>query len=152
MTLPAITIRNPWARAVTAGAKRVENRGRPTNYRGPLAIHAGRAPDIGGDRDPRILGLFGNDPRRGAAVGAVVAVAELVDCHLATGPCVNSFVRCGPWGDLDYGDKDAWHLVLDGIRALDRPVPTRGFVRVPWMLPANVEQQVRAQLAAQEVR
>lgn len=38
----ALTIFQPWAWAVLHGDKRVENRRRPTSYRGPFLIHAGR--------------------------------------------------------------------------------------------------------------
>lgn len=37
----ALTIKQPWASAIMAGLKRVENRTWRTDYRGPLAIHAG---------------------------------------------------------------------------------------------------------------
>lgn len=37
----ALTIHGPWAWAIAAGHKTVENRSWTTNYRGTLAIHAG---------------------------------------------------------------------------------------------------------------
>lgn len=144
MTLPAITIRQPWALCVASGHKTVENRGRLTSHRGEIAIHAGRAHDPAGDRDPRVVRLWGPDARTGAPVGAVIAAADLVDCHPA-GPCVN--LGCHPWGEHDYNGKPAWHLILANIRRLDRPVHTRGYVQVGWKLPPDVEAQVRAHLA-----
>lgn len=152
MTLPAITIRQPWARCVASGHKTVENRGRATHYRGPMAIHAGRAPDLSGDRDLRVLHLWGPDARIGAPVGAVLAVADLVDCHQA-GECVNA--DCRPWGDAFYpgrsGPGPAWHLVFADIRQLARPVYTRGYVQVGWPLTDEVEAAVRAELSQQGV-
>jgi hypothetical protein len=46
--------------------------------------------------------------------GALVAVADLVDCHPDTG-C------CRPWGE-----PGAYHLVLAHVRRLRRPIPARG--------------------------
>ncbi len=89
--------------------------------------------------------------------GAVVAVARLVDCHQAedTGGVTTC---CAPWGDRGYGQSGrdswmparvAWHLVLADVRRLVKPVEVRGHIAVPWTLPADVEAQVRAQLAEQ---
>jgi len=38
----ALTLTQPWATLVAIGAKRFETRSWSTNYRGPLAIHAGK--------------------------------------------------------------------------------------------------------------
>jgi hypothetical protein len=149
--MKAITIRQPWASAIARpgpNAKRVENRGRPTTHRGPVAIHAGKTPDTLADQDPRIVRMFGRDPRVGMPMGAVIAVAELVDCHQATW---NPDVCCAPWGEDFYvtptGGGRAWHLVLDNVRQLAQPVPARGALSVPWTLPADVAEQVETQLA-----
>jgi activating signal cointegrator 1 len=40
--MKAITLTQPWATLVAIGAKRIETRSWPTNYRGPLAIHAAK--------------------------------------------------------------------------------------------------------------
>lgn len=147
--LPCITVRQPWALVIATGHKTVENRGRPTSYRGPVGIHAARAHDPAGDVDPRILRLWGPEPRVGAPVGAVVAVAELVDCHEATltGRLLGSEPCCLPWGDREYRGRPAWHLVLADARRLDWPVPARGSLAMPWRLPAEQTAAVLAQLA-----
>ncbi len=134
--MKAISIRQPWASCIATDhrdAKRVENRGRPTSYRGPIAIHASLAPDTNADNDERVVRLRGRDPRLGAPTGAVLAVADLVDCHPADG-C------CRPWGE-----PDGWHLTLDNVHHI-RPVPAKGQLGVPWNLPADVAIQVEAQL------
>jgi activating signal cointegrator 1 len=38
--MKALTLRQPWARAIAEGAKRIETRSWRTEYRGPLLIHA----------------------------------------------------------------------------------------------------------------
>ncbi|MDT0635063.1 ASCH domain-containing protein [Spectribacter hydrogenoxidans] len=70
--MKALTICQPYAHLIAIDEKRVENRSWPTRYRGPLAIHAGKsrkmlAPDIHA-RYPDMV------------FGAVVAIAELIDC------------------------------------------------------------------------
>ena len=40
--MKALTIRQPWASLIACGAKRFETRGWKMNYRGKLAIHAGK--------------------------------------------------------------------------------------------------------------
>lgn len=42
--MKAVTLTQPWATLVAIGAKQIETRSWPTNYRGPLAIHAGKGP------------------------------------------------------------------------------------------------------------
>lgn len=148
--MKAISIRQSWASCIATdrpGAKRVENRGRPTSYRGLVAIHASLAPDLAADHDERVVGLRGRDPRLGAPTGVVLAVADLVDCHQSEWPD-DEPACCHPWGDLFYGDGMAlaWHLVLDNVRILDRPVPAKGQLGVPWNLPADVAIQVEAQI------
>jgi hypothetical protein len=79
-----LTVKQPWAFALAAGWKDIENRSWGTLYRGPVAIHAGR--DVDEDfhqvwpeqqiLPPYVLGL----PR-----GAIVAVADLVDVTTDSG-------------------------------------------------------------------
>jgi hypothetical protein len=125
----ALTVKNPWAWAIFHG-KGVENRKTRTNYRGPLAIHAGLTWSGRGESDPRIraahLHLASADhPRRinrsdhtGCCFvfGMVIGTVEVTDCHLAVGEC------CGPWG-IDPG---GYHWVLTNPHQLVTPVPCRG--------------------------
>lgn len=144
----AISVRQPWASCVASlhrDAKRVENRGRPTSYRGPIAIHASLTPDTSADQDERVTRLWGRDPRIGMPVGVILAVADLVDCHQSQWPD-DEPACCFPWGDLFYGGglNPAWHLVLDNVRILDEPVPAKGKLGVPWTLPDHIAEQVSA--------
>jgi hypothetical protein len=172
----AITVQQPWAWAIAEGHKPVENRGQVTHHLGPIAIHAGlKVADASlPDREACVAldraGGRGNvwDPRRfppplrpastmlpTLAVGAVIAVAELVDCHPAVSipamPGHPEHTCCAPWGDALYetkrGPVTAWHLVLTDVKRLREPVPCRGEVRVPWELPEDVAAEVDGQLA-----
>lgn len=142
--MKAITCRQPWADCIASGAKTVENRGRVSSFRGEVAIHASKTTDLLGDTDPRVLGLLGAGPRAGVPLGAIVAVAEVVDCHLAQWPA--DVTCCSPWGDRYYNGFPAYHLVFGNIRALSSPVYCRGALMIGWQVPVDVEVQVRAAL------
>lgn len=143
MTLRALTIYQPWAWAIAAGHKTIENRPGPAwSYRGPLAIHAGKQGDVNGWVDPRVrdaiaaYGMSGPDPAFLEARMAVLAVVDLVDVHRMDAGCCASV-----WRQTHGGV----HLVLDNARALPVPVPCRGAQGL-WFLPADVETAVRAAL------
>lgn len=129
--MKAITVQQPWAQCIALGAKLVENRSRSVSYRGPLAIHAGMRWSRRGGHDDRAVRLVAGQDALGPiseaiAVdvlglrqGVVLAVCELVDCHLADG-C------CQPWGEDEYGGDRVHHLALADVCRLAQPVPTRG--------------------------
>ncbi len=88
----ALSIMQPWAWLIVNGHKCIENRGWPTRFRGPVAIHAGKKIDqsahrdvssgihpVIGDRSLEGLdypGCYGLQPQTGGIVG----VAEIVGC------------------------------------------------------------------------
>ena len=103
----------PWAWAILHGGKRIENRSRPTHYRGPLAIHASRSRRyLGGDYSRLLPGL---PPWDQLDYGALVGVVELADCVPLAEVARDPFAL-GPW---------CW--VLRSPRAI-RPVPWKGRV------------------------
>jgi hypothetical protein len=119
MSMAALSIRQPWAWAICAGHKDVENRSWRTTYRGWFAVHAGgRAPtavDIAWIRD-----TIGIVVPADLARGALIGVAHLVDV------VENSD---SPWAQPDHLH---W-LVTDG-RLWSDPIPCRGrlgFFRPP---------------------
>jgi hypothetical protein len=74
---PAVlSVRQPWAWALVAGHKDVENRTWQTRQRGLLAIHAGRQPDQGGYRFCEQMGV---EVPEDLAFGAVIGAVELLD-------------------------------------------------------------------------
>lgn len=154
--MKAITVRQPWAWAITVGAKRVENRqaGFPRKYRGPLAVHAGKGLSSRGLVDERIADLarlhgVPLDPPL-FPVGAIVAVADLVDVHPAAHECCASPEEaapwgpdCYPWGETSYTINGGGtvtsvaHLVLESIEPLAEPVPCRGALGL-WTPPPHI--------------
>lgn len=89
--MKTLTIRQPWASLIAAGVKTIETRSWSTRYRGPLAIHAGRAtPDglwetgdwaIAWEGNPRNAFAYRHilSNRLDLPLGAVVATCTLAD-------------------------------------------------------------------------
>lgn len=86
--MKAITIQQPWASLVASGNKLYETRSWPTNYRGPIAIHAGKQIDtdafqylISPLATIKQLEACGITPERVNELprGAVIATAEIVN-------------------------------------------------------------------------
>lgn len=134
----ALTIKQPWAWSIVHGGKRVENRSRPTSYRGPLAIHAGlKVDDWALEHDPTVRKAIrswrAEHPGTGLTMpaGAIVAVAELTDCH-EDDHCHR------PWGEPLIN-----HLVLTGVAPLATPIPLRGQLGL-FRLPAELERDLTA--------
>lgn len=150
----AITVRQPWAWAIAEGWKGIENRGQNIAgaHRGPVAIHAGLAWDLGAFHDPTLapllanLGIYrGNADGNYFREGAVIAVVDLVDVH--PGWMEPKTKLCSPWA-IDYvKHAGQHHLVLANPRPLATPVPAKGRLGL-WTLPDDVEVAVLAQFGA----
>ena len=149
--MKAITIYQPWASLIAIGAKRYETRVRATNYRGPIAIHAGAKhvlDAIEGVSNEALLKIeeaFPDNPELiKLPYGAVIAVAELVECwhleeHWTPGQngrdlyLVNSQGDKRSWAqnclkEIAFGDytpgRYAWELA--NVKPLDKPIPAKG--------------------------
>jgi hypothetical protein len=84
-TIPAISVRQPWAHAIVHLGKDIENRSRRSHYRGPLLIHAG----LNLTRDALMRGLGWIDDNVGPIWretptslerGGIVGIVDVVDC------------------------------------------------------------------------
>ena len=167
--MKALTLTQPWATLVAIGAKKIETRSWRTDYRGPIAIHAGQGlGPVGGKRGlhlqcaaPRFFDALKLSMMRVRynrdgetwpeydpdllPLGAIVAVATLVDCVRATG---NGYIEHRATRLLDkvsaqecaFGDyspgRYAW--LLADVHRLPEPIPARGAQRL-WNVPAEVE-------------
>lgn len=80
-TLPTISIRQPHAWAIMAGLKSVEFRSKPTRYRGPVLIHAGKS-----EQDLAALDQYlAERPDLANPTlyfGCLLGVVDLTDCRL----------------------------------------------------------------------
>ncbi len=125
-----LSIRQPWAWAVCLGAKTIENRSWPTDYRGTLAIHASSSrEDLQKSRDAR------RDDESLFAFGAVIGAADVIDCRPLDRELEKNDWAEGPW---------CWSLA--NARFLPQPIPLRGRANL-FALPADVAEQLRAGLA-----
>lgn len=80
--MKALTILQPWSELIVSGVKCIENRSWPTNYRGPLAIHAGKGRKcfaVDADAWEKRYGVRMPLPDE-VTFGAIVGVAELIAC------------------------------------------------------------------------
>ncbi|ANZ35293.1 hypothetical protein BBK82_03560 [Lentzea guizhouensis] len=141
-----LTVRQPWAWAIAAGYKTIENRTWTTSHCGELGIHAG----IRWDDDREDAVRFVRDTARAlghtlphtmkdawplTSSGYVLAVVDLV------GICDVSLHRpdiscgCGPWAIPGQA-----HWRLESPRVLDKPLAAKGQLQL-WELDFTLEGQ-----------
>lgn len=137
--MKALTVQQPWAWAIVAGGKAIENRSTGWSYRGLLAIHAGcRISTRGQDSELVKNAKWTWAVEHGRVepvlvMGAIIGIVDLVDAH----PDANC---CRPWGESAYTHgitgrpvPAVHHLVLENPRPME-PVPVRGQLGL-WTVP-----------------
>jgi hypothetical protein len=143
--MKAITLYQPWASSIAVGGKKIETRSWPCeDYRGPIAIHAGKKTDelnrfweipfadVLIHDAPRELNYYGPES---LPLGCIVAVALLVDCVPTDGLEVDELEAL--LGDFSPG---RWAWKLENIKRLDPPIPARGYQKLwDWDAPPEVE-------------
>jgi hypothetical protein len=107
----ALTVRQPWAHAIIHCGKDIENRTWPTEYRGPLAIHAGLRDDPLGYRHRLIVEAM--LPSTDIVYGVIIGVVDLIDCTHTT--------SASQWAE-----SGVWHWRLTNPRAIVKPIFLRG--------------------------
>jgi len=145
-TIKALSLWQPWASLIALDLKRIETRDWATKYRGPLLIHAGKNTDFIKRRGSSLThrnAQIGDDARTAGGLprdfnyplGALVAIAELVDClptkeiALYSEPVSklnmnrSEFERELALGNFTPG-RFGW--VLAHVRELPEPLPYRG--------------------------
>jgi hypothetical protein len=138
----ALTVKQPWAWAIVSGGKDVENRSRPTKYRGQIYIHAGKSRDSEALKFPAFRKLDLDFDTTGATdqgidlSGMVIGTVDLVDCHHADDCREQHFnyldghwiTRCSEWAMPRH-----YHWVLANPRPLACPFPEKGKLGI-WNL------------------
>lgn len=131
--MKALSLWQPHAQAIALGLKPYETRDWATGYRGPLAIHAAKRQwtDYGEWHDEarrRLCRAVPDGATVRMAYGAVVCVADLVDCIRTSElrgriPPDEEF-----WGDFSDGElgRGRYAFKLRNVRVLPEPVPVRG--------------------------
>lgn len=161
--MQGLTIHQPWAWLIANGYKTIETRNWPTDYRGKLAIHAGRTLASEDAEAFRSVGV--PVPKdEDLILGAVVAVADLVDCRpladtvedarrasaltLSADALRTFYARTEEWSGLAHADTFAWEF----LRVLPvRPTPWRG-ARGLWPVPFELLEELRAAYLALQVQ
>lgn len=125
----ALTIKRPWAWAIAAGIKGVENRCWRTRFRGLLAIHAG----LGICAGRELLEQLGHvvPPYEEMPAKAFIAVVRVVDC-VPVSEVKDDPLAFGPW---------CW--MLEDVRVLSAPVPCGGMQSL-WNVPRNLRRFLAA--------
>lgn len=141
----AITLHQPWASAVVLGLKVFETRSWAPEFRGRLAIHAGKAVrDADGGRAKfeqlsRAFSALGCTSFEELPFGVVIGAVDVVECY-----------RCAPGQqqflaqrvdslslELSLGNfasgRYAWEL--RNVVRLAQPVPARGYQKIWNFLP-----------------
>ena len=143
-TTKTLTIAQPWATLVAIGAKRIETRSWQTNYRGDIAIHAGKGLVASGGRSG-LIGLcntmhfqqalheggfithnhcdFDAMPTAKMEFGSIIAVAELHDIRPTTEIADSISQQELAFGDYSPG-RFAW--MLRNVRVLGAPIQAKG--------------------------
>jgi len=110
-----------------------ETRGSNISYRGKIAIYAIKK--INADVYAELADLL--PPKEELATGAIVAIADLVDCKLITEELRNQRfadeLRCGIW-EKEEGKKSRYACKLENITILDEPIPVKGVMPGQWNL------------------
>lgn len=162
--MKCLSLWQPWASAIAIGSKRIETRCWATSYRGPLLIHAAKRCRVGELRELEqhccwrgaMLPLVAlNDHFKDwLPFGAIVAIAELIDC--APTHDFSSFdlvlprhaagiqrTRCFDWCEANMGDfspgRFGW--VLGNVRRIEPVIPYRGFQQL-FDVPESVIEHV----------
>lgn len=148
-----LTIQQPYAWLFTLPAddprrKRIENRGWGTDYRGPVLIHAGKSDDrLYQERDITDCEI------ETMALGAVVARGWLIDCVSKRTIDAGKY-RGGPLAFLNepphrrHVEGPVCH-VIGFVEVLPKPIPWPG-KQSYWLVPAELEERVIAQLGPQK--
>lgn len=151
----ALTVKQPWAAAMFMAEqpKNVENRTWSTDYRGDVAVHAGKAVD----RTSFVFtsGLVLADDM---VTSGFLGVVRLVDVHKQyTSACYDARCEDNVWAefgrefktedenDVDDSDpKPIYHWMLDSPRPFETPVSCSGSLGLwtpkLWMLEDIYEQ------------
>lgn len=132
--MKALTLYQPWASAIALGNKRVETRSWRTNYRGPLAIHAGRHTSTLAAEFAMTERMLGRLPHTKLPLGAIVCFTDVLECI----PVEEARLRLsqdgpasgpGSWGlEHLYGDYSSgrWAWMFGLVQTLKEPIFVTG--------------------------
>lgn len=138
--MKALSLWQPWASLMAAGAKLHETRHWATNYRGPIAIHAAKTRDVAGAPDELCASVLGKYWTHELPRGVVVAVGRLTHCRPAETVADHLTRADRAAGNFAHG-RFAWRV--EDLRALAEPIPLVGRQGLfNWTPPADLESRL----------
>jgi len=144
--MKALTISQPWASLIASGEKFVENRTWRTNYRGPLAIHAGL-----GSKYLKKKELAEYETGVVTAIGWLRASVALSDAQYQNSIGAESKINVS-WAELinHKYTEGPFCWVLEAVAMLSKPIPCKGAQGL-WVLPAEIETLIWLDLAESDL-
>ena len=138
--MKTLTIIQPWASLIALGEKHIETRSWRTNYRGQLAIHAGKKVDKAVFSQPyyrEILEKYGITPEN-IPTSCVLAVCELKDVQTSEQlrPIISEQEKA--FGDYS-PNRFGW--LLEKISPLENPLPAKGMLGL-WECPIPEKESI----------
>lgn len=128
--LKILTVKQPWAGAILAGPKDIENRTQRTHFRGTLLIHASRSDDHDALRNAELVRRIGTGMALADQQGVILGMIDIKGCERIDD--VQLEWASGPW---------CWLLDKATARIFREPIPHRGQLGlhdVPDALAADV--------------
>jgi hypothetical protein len=118
--IPALTVKQPWARLIMLGIKNVENRSWTTDYRGRIFVHAGVKWDPSPWPDDPRLSDFGTTYFNATSMpaGVLLGTVDLYDIAEDS---------TSPWAR-----KGDHHWLIRNPQPFSNPVPWRGQMGLWW--------------------
>ncbi len=168
-TLKCLTLTDPWAELIALGAKKLETRSWPTEYRGPLAIHASSTFPVDAeelcDEEPfamtLLAGGFQKSPLPGRRtrnawkfpLGHIVAITWLEDVYRLPPLLFHEQLPKEP--ELSFGNfapgRFVWSLPMV-YRPFSPMRATGAYGLWDWQPPVHFWNEVQAQLDAERKR
>ena len=136
--IKCISIRQPWAWLVCAGAKDIENRGRAPTYRGIVAVHAGA--NTQAVRVLRNKDVSGSIDFSQFSLGAIIGTVELVDVVIPPIRRLPESWAVGPYC-----------LVFRNPQLFDDPIPHKGRLSI-YTLPDETAMEVHRRIGVTDKR
>ncbi|MET4095132.1 ASCH domain-containing protein [Arthrobacter sp. UYCu712] len=129
--MKALTVKNPWAWSIINAGKDVENRSKPTSYRGQLYIHAAKTL---ADDEAFHFTLFANALQDAALhvrhtidkLGYVLGTVDVVGCHHSADCMKRPVGGQGEWICSQWAQRGSYHWELANPRPLACPFPETG--------------------------
>jgi hypothetical protein len=123
--MKALTICQPYSELIARGDKRVENRTWSTPYRGLLYIHAGKSKQWLSLDPTKKFDQNYNIPVAQLSFGAVIAIADLIDCVHISRIRHPEVIEKHPWLSSHEHVSGPWCFILNKVSRIG-PWPWRG--------------------------